>query len=182
MESKNNNQIIQVKAKMLDRIWLFAATGGIFIACAWLFSEGIRFESKYSFFYIFGGLLGIFFGLITIPMAFPAFTRKGKIVLTVTKGEKAKVSSIKKSVYIKDIKDLDMRFHRRSFGGIFFEDILIRTKQNKLVKLRHYNMIGNPQFKELVETHMFPYMTDEAKQNWQKRFYDNKDNYSDMKI
>ncbi|MBP3038697.1 YfjD family protein [Bacillaceae bacterium Marseille-Q3522] len=178
---QTDNNFVKVKSKFFIRMWGFAATGGALIVGVWLFSEAIKFESKYSLLYIFGGLLGIFWGMITFPMFFPALTKRGRIVLTVTKGEQPKISSLKKSVFIKDIKDMDMMFHRYSLSGIIFEDILIRTNHNKLVKLRHYNMIGFPQFKELVEKHMFPYMTEEAKQNWQKRFYDNKDNY-EMKI
>ncbi|MBP3041827.1 DUF5381 family protein, partial [Bacillaceae bacterium Marseille-Q3522] len=113
---QTENNLVKVKSKLLIRMWLFSATGGALIASIWLVSYGFKFVSKYSLIAIFVGLVGIIFGMITFPMAFPAFTRKGRVVLTVTKGEKAKISSLKKSVYIKDINDMDMRFHRRSFG------------------------------------------------------------------
>ncbi|QIW79076.1 YfjD family protein [Bacillus tequilensis] len=165
-----NNEVIQVKSRMFFRIWLFLATGGAFIAGMWLVSEALTFQSKYALLYLGVGLMAIVYGLITLFMAFPAFTSRGNVIFSVKTGPDGEIFSRKRSVRFPEIKRMYMGRHRYSLKGIFFEDIIIEKIDGKVVRLPTWNIIAHPLFFEAVECYILPHLKEEAKSNWISQF------------
>jgi hypothetical protein len=169
VSKENRSNTINVESKLNMRIWLFLFTGGTGLACLWMFSEGIKFESNFSLVYIALGLFGMTFGLITFFTVFRSFTKKGNILFSITQGEDGQIISRKKSVYLKDIKVIEMSHHFYRPSGILFEDLIIRTDRNNLIRIPLYGLLGDFEFNDYVDNYIFPYMTEEGQQIWKKR-------------
>lgn len=76
----------------------------------------------------------------------------------------------KVSVTFTDIKKIEMSRHKFSLKGIFQEDILIQTVDQKTIRIPTWNIIPNPLFFEAVERYILPHLSEEAKSNWIGQF------------
>ncbi|NPC94632.1 YfjD family protein [Bacillus sp. WMMC1349] len=167
---QTKKQPIKVKSRIFLRIWGFLGSAGIGLAGLWLFVEALKFESKYSIFYLGGGLLGIVYGFITFLIFCPAFTKKGDVIFNIIEGKDGRLFSGKKVVELKNIKSIRMGRHRYSFKGIFLMDILIETHENKVVRIPTYNILPEPEFYKAVELHILPYLTEATREDWISQF------------
>lgn len=165
------DHVIKVKTKPFHRFMVFLATLGTALACIWLFFQGIKFESSYSFYYIAVSLIGIPYGLITFSMSYRAYSKKG-LLFSIKPGENGQIMSRKVSVNLKDIRDLQIiqEFKIYKPRTMLFSDLTIQTVQNKIIKIPTYNILSVRDFKYNVENYILPYTTQEAQQNWKKRF------------
>ncbi|AGK55704.1 YfjD family protein [Bacillus sp. 1NLA3E] len=170
MNNENVNKPIQYEVILVLRILLLLATLGMGLASLWMFKGGLTFESSYSLIYIFIGIIGVIWGFTTFLMCFPAFTRKGKVLFTITQGENGQLISRKRTVYLRDIKDIKLDHYLLPPSGLIFQDLMIRTYQNKLIRIPTYNLLFDDVLKYYVENYMLSYMTEEAQQIWKKRF------------
>lgn len=78
-----NSETIEVRSRMFFRIWAFAASGGMGLACLWLFYMGITFQTKYYLIAIPAGLIFSLFCLYLFIILFPAFYKTGKCDLSI---------------------------------------------------------------------------------------------------
>jgi hypothetical protein len=149
---------------------LFLATLGTALVSIWLFSQGIKFESHYSLYYIAVSFIGMPYGLFTFSMCYRAFTRKG-LLFSIKPGENGQIISRKVSVNLRDIKDIQIiqEFKIYKPRTMFFSDLTIRTNQNKIIRIPTYNIVNYRDFNYNVEKNILPYTTPEARQNWKKR-------------
>ncbi|ASB86788.1 MULTISPECIES: YfjD family protein [Bacillus] len=164
--------LIEVRGKMFFRCWLFLATFGFGAASLWLFYMGMTFQTKYYLLAIPAGLFFSLFFFTLFLIVFPAFTKKGNVIFNIIEGENGRLFSGKKSVDIKDMKSIRMDWHRYSLKGIFLMDVLIRTRENRMVRIPTYNILPEPAFYKAVELHILPHMTEEARQDWIGQFTD----------
>jgi hypothetical protein len=153
------------------RILLFLGSMGIGLVSIWVYIEGVSFESKYSLYYIGTSLIGIPYGIITFFMAFPAFTKKGRVLFSITSGERGQIISGKKAVYLADIKDIGIKQEFKLYRprSMFLADLTITTNQNKIIRIPTYNLLFNEVLKYYVENYMLENMTVEAQKIWRKR-------------
>jgi hypothetical protein len=166
---------IHVKSKLFMRIWMFVATAGSGLVCLWMFLDGLKFESRYSLIYILVGFFGTTFGLITFLSIARIFTRKGRVVFSILPGENGKIISRKQSVYLKDIKNIELKqeFKLNRPRTLFFEDLIIRTSNNKIIRIPTYNLLVDRDFQQNVENYALPFMAKEAQQDWKRRYEKN---------
>ncbi len=145
-------------------VWMFFATVGFLIACTFLIIHGLKFDSKYSLFYLGGGLVltPIYFYLTLWSL--PGFI-PGKILLTIVPSENGTVKSNKGTVYIKNIRNIDLV--RNPFNLI--NDIVIETFDNKKMKIRTYNLLDDLDYEVIVDKYMYPYMTENARKVWDRK-------------
>ncbi|MGK9430005.1 YfjD family protein [Bacillus atrophaeus] len=165
-----NSEIIEVRSRMFFRIWAFAASGGMGLACLWLFYMGITFQTKYYLIAIPAGLIFSLFCLYLFIILFPAFTKRGNVIFRLKTGETGEIFTDKHTVEFKDIKKIEMNRHKNSVKGIFLEDIMIQTVENKMIQIPTWNIIPNPLFFEAVERYILPHMNNEAQTNWISQF------------
>ena len=78
----------------------------------------------------------------------------------------------KVSVTFTDIKKIEMSRHKFSLKGIFQEDILIQTVDQKTIRIPTWNIIPNPLFFEAVERYILPHLNEEAERDWIGQFTD----------
>ena len=167
-----NQEIIEVKSKMFLRIWAFVGSAGMGLACLWLFYMGITFQTKYYLLAIPAGFLFTLFCLYLFIIFFPAFTPRVNTIFRIKTGKNGEVFTDKVSVTFTDIKKIEMSRHKFSLKGIFQEDILIQTVDQKTIRIPTWNIIPNPLFFEAVERYILPHLNEEAKSNWIGQFTD----------
>jgi hypothetical protein len=170
--NKNDDKLIIFESALYMRVLLFLGSVGIGLASVWVLTVGLSFESKYALYYIGAALLGIPYGIITFFMAFPAFTKRGRVLFTITPGDRGQIISGNKAVYLEDIKEIGIvhEFILSRPRSIFFSDLLIKTTQGKVIKIQTYNLLIDEVLKYYVENHMFNRMSLEGQQNWRKKF------------
>jgi hypothetical protein len=144
--------------------WMFLATVGFLIACFFLIIHGLKFDSKYSLFYLGGGLIFTPIYLYLTLWSLPGFI-PGKILLTIVPGENGTVKSNKGTVYIKNIRNVDLV--RNPLNLI--NDIVIETFDNKKMKIRTYNLLDDLDYEVIVDKYMYPYMTENARKVWDRK-------------
>jgi hypothetical protein len=144
--------------------WMFLATVGFLIACFFLIIHGLKFDSKYSLFYLGGGLIFTPIYLYLTLWSLPGFI-PGKILLTIVPGENGTVKSNKGTVYSKNIRNIDLV--RNPLNLI--NDIVIETFDNKKMKIRTYNLLDDLDYEVIVDKYIYPYMTENARKVWDRK-------------
>ena len=137
--------------------------GGIF-ASLFIISEGFSFESKYSLFYIAGGISILPIFIYLTVWALPGF-KPGKVLLTIIPRENGVVKSKNRTVLIKDIRNIDLV--RNPLNLI--NDIVMESFDGKKFKIRTYNLIDELDYEVMVDKYIYPYMTDNAKEVWDRK-------------
>ncbi|MCM3705269.1 MULTISPECIES: DUF5381 family protein [Cytobacillus] len=160
---KKNDEII-VKGSNIMYVLVFLATAGFLIACIFLIVHGLKFDSKYSFLYLGGGIIFtpfyLYITLWNIPGLIP-----GKTLLSIKLGENGVIKSKKGMIPIKDIRNIDLV--RNPLNLI--NDIVIETFNDKKYKIRTYNLIGDLRYQIIVDQYIHPYMTENAKKVWDRK-------------
>ena len=161
---QKKNEAIKIKGSKFMYAWMalfvFAGLGG----SIFLIVEGFSFESKYSLFYIFGGICFFPIFLYLTLWFLPAFI-PGKVLFTIVQGENGTVISKKGTVFIKNIRNIDMV--RNPLNLI--NDIVIETFDDKKVKFRTYNLLDDTEYQVIVDRYIFPYMTENARKVWDRK-------------
>lgn len=160
IQEKNNTIII--KTSIFTYVWLllfyFGGLGGSLL----LITEGFSFESKYSFKYIFGGIMFLpIFAYLTIwiiPALNPA-----KVLLKIIPGER--VISKRATVPLKNIRDISLV--RNPFNLI--NNIVIETFSDEKIKICTYNMIDDYSYEIIVDQYIYPHMTENARKVWDRK-------------
>lgn len=161
---KKENNAIQVKGSKFMYGWMFFATVGFLIACFFLIIHGLKFESKYSLFYLGGGLIFTPIYLYLTLWSLPGFI-PGKVLFTIVQGENGTIKSKKGTVYIKNIRNIDIV--RNPLNLI--NDIVIDTLDNKTIKIRTYNLLDDLDYQVVVDQYLYPYITENAKKVWDRK-------------
>ncbi|WHY78040.1 DUF5381 family protein [Neobacillus sp. WH10] len=161
---QKNNEAIKIKGSKLMYVWMFLATAGFLIACLYMIIHGLKFDSKYSLFYIVGGFIFTPFYLYLTLWHLPGL-RPGKVLLTIVSGENGTVISKKGTVLIRNIRNIHMV--RNPLNLI--NDIVIETFDDKKIKIRTYNLIGDLHYELIVDKYIFPYMTENARKVWDRK-------------
>ncbi|MEH7574448.1 DUF5381 family protein, partial [Cytobacillus firmus] len=134
------------------------------IACIFLIVHGLKFNSKYSFFYLGGGIIFTPFYLYITLWCLPGF-KPGKVLLTIVPGDKGTVIGKRSTVSIKNIRNIDLI--RNPINLI--NDIVIETFDDKKVKIRTYNLLDDGDFQVIVDQYIFPYMTENSRKIWDRK-------------
>ncbi|KON90171.1 hypothetical protein AF332_01465 [Sporosarcina globispora] len=163
MVQKKNDEII-VKGSNIMYILVSLATVGFLIACIFLIVHGLKFDSKYSLFYLGGGIIFTPFYLYITLWNLPGLI-PGKILLSIIPGENGVVKTKKDTVPIKNIRNIDLV--RNPINLI--NDIVIETFNDKKIKIRTYNLIGDFRYQIIVDQYIYPYMTENAKKVWDRK-------------
>ncbi|MBA4536871.1 YfjD family protein [Bacillus aquiflavi] len=161
---QKNNEAIKIKSTMLRYVLIFLATVGFLIGSLFLIIHGFKFDSKYSLLYIGAGFIFTPFYLYITLWSLPGLI-PGKVLFTIVPGENGTVISKKGTVLIKNIRNIDMV--RNPLNLI--NDLVIETFDDKKIKIRTYNLIGDLLYELIVDKYIFPYMTENAKKVWDRK-------------
>ena len=145
-------------------IWVFLATVGFLAACTFLIVHGLKFDSKYSLFYIGGGIIFTPFYLYLTLWHLPGLI-PGKILLSIIPGENGVIRTKKYTVPIINIRNIDLV--RNPLNLI--NDIVIEAFNDKKIKIRTYNLIGDYRYQIIVDQYIYPYLTENAKKVWDRK-------------
>ncbi|WP_338778554.1 DUF5381 family protein [Metabacillus sp. FJAT-52054] len=168
-----NNQspaIIEVKAFSRFVVWFFISSAGVFIFCLWVFLDALQFESKYSLSGIVGGFAGMIWGLYIFLHSSPGVFKNRRVIFEIVPGPEGRVQSRKKSVAIKDIRDLEIRRRGISLRSIFYEDLVIYTHQGKVVQMKTYNLVNDLTFNQQIQQYVLPFMTPDAQEAYKRKY------------
>nr|WP_282034405.1 DUF5381 family protein [Metabacillus indicus] len=154
---------IRVKGSKFMYVWMLLATFGGLAACMFLIVNGLEFDSKYSLFYLGGGILLSPVFLYLTLWSLPGFV-PGRVLLKLTEGPNGSVESNNKKIPFTSIKNI--RFARNPLNLI--NDIVIETYDGKTTKIRTYNQLDDTDFAVLVDQYIYPYMNQDAKTVWDR--------------
>jgi hypothetical protein len=161
---KKENKELKIKGSKFMYGWIFLSLIGGIVACLFLITHGLKFDSKYSLFYLGGGILCmpffLYITLWTLPGLIP-----GKILLTIVQGENGTIKSKKGIVLSKNIRNIDLV--RNPLNLI--NDIVIETFDNKTIKIRTYNLLDDLDYQIIVDQYLYPYMTENARKVWDRK-------------
>lgn len=158
------NDSILVRSSKFMYVWMLVFYFGSLGGSALLLIEGFSFESKYSFIYIFGGIVFFPIFLYLTLWALPALNPR-KILLEVVPGEYGAVISKKGNISIKEIRNIELV--RNPLNLI--NDIVIETFKGEKIKIRTYNLLDDLQYEMIVDQYIYPYMEENAKKVWDRK-------------
>ncbi|MEM5017392.1 DUF5381 family protein [Metabacillus indicus] len=158
-----NQNIVHIKGSKFMYVWMLLATFGGLAACVFLIANGLKFDSKYSLFYLGGGILLSPVFLYLTLWSLPGFV-PGKVLLSLTEGPNGSVKSKNKNIPFTSIKNI--RFVRNPLNLI--NDIVIETYDGKITKIRTYNQLDDTDFAVLVDQYIYPHMNQDAKTVWDR--------------
>ncbi|MBG9543649.1 DUF5381 family protein [Cytobacillus firmus] len=161
---QNKGDTVIIKGSKFMYVWMFLATVGFLIACIFLIIHGLKFNSKYSFLYLGGGIVFTPFYLYLTIWSLPGFM-PGKVLLKIVPGDKGTVTAPKATVLIKNIRNIDLI--RNPLNLI--NDIVIETLDDQKIKIRTYNLLDDGDFQVIVDQYIFPYMNDNARKVWDRK-------------
>lgn len=72
-----------------------------------------------------------------------------------------------RKVPLADIDELVFGWHSYAPSGMVFEDLVVRTIQNKRYFFPTYNLVSAPEIDKLVRTHILPYATTACREKWE---------------
>ncbi|TXC82215.1 hypothetical protein FS935_21200 [Metabacillus litoralis] len=156
--------IIKIKGSKFMYGWIFLALIGGVAACIFLVIHGLKFNSSYSLFYLGGGITCLPFFLYITLWTLPGFI-PGKTLLTIVRGENGSIESKKGKVSIKNIRNIDLV--RNPFNLI--NDIVIETFDNRVIKIRTYNLLDDLLYQMTVDKYIYPYMAENSKKVWDRK-------------
>lgn len=145
-------------------VWVILATVGGLEACLILIINGLKLDSAYSLIYIFGGISLFPIFLYLILWSLPGFN-PGKILLTIIPGENGKILSKKGTVFIINIRNIDLV--RNQFNLINY--VVIETFDDKKVRILTYNLLDDLDYQVMVDQYIFPYMMENARKVWDRK-------------
>ena len=144
--------------------WVLIALSLGVLGCLLLITQGLKFNSSYSLFYLGGGIVCmpffLYITLWTVPGLVP-----GKVLLSILQGENGKIQSKKGTVYIGNIRNIDLV--RNPVNLI--NDIVIETFDNKVMKIRTYNLIDDLAYQMMVDQYIYPYMKENSRKVWDRK-------------
>ncbi|MEI2356589.1 DUF5381 family protein [Mesobacillus zeae] len=161
---KGSGNLVQVKGSKFSYTQMMVAIPVSFIGMLFVLREGIRFESNYSLYYLASSMVFIPILVYGMLWYFPAFI-PGKVLVTIIPGENGQIKGGRKSVRIKDIKE--MFFYRRSIN--LMNMIMIETIDGKKVRIPTYSLLSDAAFSIMVDQFIFPYMNEQAKIVWDRQ-------------
>ncbi|TXC82217.1 hypothetical protein FS935_21210 [Metabacillus litoralis] len=164
LKVKKENEFIHIKGSRFMYVWMFLATVGFLIVCSALIINGLKFDSKYSLFYLAGGLVFTPFYLYLTLWSLPGLI-PGKTLLRIVQGENGSIVSKKGTVSITNIRNIDLV--RNPLNLI--NDIVIETFENKKVKIRTFNILDELDYQVMVDQYIYPYMTENTKKVWDRK-------------
>lgn len=109
-------------------------------------------------------------GLYVFLHSSPGVFKNRRVIFEIIPGPEGRIQSSKKSVAIKDIKDLAIKRRGISLRSIFYEDLVIQTHQGKVVQMKTYNLVNDYLFNQQVEEYILPYMTPDAQAAYKRKF------------
>ncbi|TXC82216.1 hypothetical protein FS935_21205 [Metabacillus litoralis] len=161
---KKIDESIKIKGSKFMYGWMATFVLGGLLGCLFLIVEGFSYESNYSLIYLSGGIIFFPIFLYLTLWSLPGFI-PGKILLTIDQGENGTIKSKKGTVYFKNIRNIDLV--RNPFNLI--NDVTIETFDNKVIKIRTYNLIDDLAYQMMVDKYIYPYMTDDSKKVWDRK-------------
>ncbi|WP_227551402.1 DUF5381 family protein [Metabacillus sediminilitoris] len=164
VNAKQENNVIKIKGSKFMYGWMASFVLGGLIGCFFLLIEGFSFESKYSFVYIFGGIVFFPIFLYLTLWSLPGFI-PGKTLLTISDDGNGKIITKKGTVFIENIRNIDLI--RNPLNLI--NDIVIETFDNKKIKIRTYNLLDDLDYQVIVDKYIFPNMTENARKVWDRK-------------
>ncbi|MBG9448250.1 hypothetical protein ABE67_02350 [Cytobacillus firmus] len=161
---QNKGDTVIIKGSKFMYVWIFLATVGFLLACIFLIIHGLKFNSKYSYLYLGGGVVFTPFYLHLTIWSLPGLM-PGKVLFKIIPGEKGTVNAKKKTVSISNIRNINLV--RNPLNLI--NDIVIVTFNDKKIKIRTNNLLGDLDYEMIVDQYIYPYMTENAKKVWDRK-------------
>ncbi|WHY36630.1 DUF5381 family protein [Cytobacillus firmus] len=161
---QNKGDTVIIKGSKFMYVWIFLATVGFLLACIFLIIHGLKFNSKYSFLYLGGGIVLTPFYLYLTIWSLPGLM-PGRVLFRIFPGEKGTVNAKKDMVSISNIRSINLV--RNPLNLI--NDIVIDTFNDKKIIIRTYNLLGDLDYEMIVDQYIYPYMPENAKEVWDRK-------------
>ncbi|WP_156505893.1 DUF5381 family protein [Bacillus sp. SJS] len=130
----------------------------VILFCAWLAFDAVTSGLTTSLLGFLGGLAGLFFGFYFLIRSSPVFFNKNKVLLKIITGPEGRVESDKKSIPLKEIKDVSIQYKGLTLRSWLYYDIVITDKQNNKIRIPTYNVLDEQEFKPYKESYILPYI------------------------
>ncbi|MFC7371959.1 DUF5381 family protein [Fictibacillus iocasae] len=147
--------------------WIMYVWNGLFIfgglfSCYILITDGLKFDSVRSIQYLGGGIIFSPFFIYMTLWILPGYLPPGKVLFTVHTGENGRLTSKKNTVPFYKIKEI---YLKRNPVNLFIE-VYVLTNENKKMRFPTYNLLSELTFYDVIDEHVYPHMTHEAKGHW----------------
>ncbi|MFC7371958.1 DUF5381 family protein [Fictibacillus iocasae] len=161
--SVSDRKVIKVRGSFFMYTIAFLYFFGGLFSCYFLIKTGLKFESKYAFLYLGGGIMLMPFFMYETLWGLPGFLPPKRALFTIETGKDGRIVQKKKSIAFEDIKDIE--FKRNPIT--LFNEIFVETYSNKKkIRISTYALLLEVNFYDLVDKHIYPYMTEDAKRVW----------------
>ncbi|URM35070.1 YfjD family protein [Cytobacillus firmus] len=161
---EEKDERIVIKGSKFMYVWMLLATVGFLIACIFLITHGLKFNSKYSFIYLGGGIVLTPFYLYLTLWSLPGLI-PGKVLFSIIPGEDGKLILKRKEISIKNIQNINLV--RNPLNLI--NDIIIETFNDKKFRIRTYNLLAEMDYEMIVDKYLYPYMTENTRKVWDRK-------------
>ncbi|KZZ85039.1 DUF5381 family protein [Bacillus sp. SJS] len=166
----SHNRLIKIKMKPFFFAWLLLVTVGGIAVGIFLIGNGFQFKSSYSLIYILVGLLVLPFSMLTTILWLPSFFKRGTTLYYINEGENGYITDQKKQVAFKDIQDIRLNNYRPSIEGLFYEELIVTTFDNRVIRFHTFNTLKPLEVKNHIEKYVLPHMHPHAQEAWNRKF------------
>ncbi|WLR44316.1 DUF5381 family protein [Bacillus carboniphilus] len=132
------------------------------IGCSYMIKVGLKFESKYSLVWLVAGFVFLLYYIHQTLWFLPGLI-PGKILFSIKPEEM--IIYKKKTVMLNNVRNVDLK--RNTFNLINY--IVIEPFEGRKVRIPTYNVIDDDHYLIIFDRHVYPYMTDQAKQVWDRK-------------
>ncbi|XQY91594.1 DUF5381 family protein [Metabacillus sp. HB246100] len=161
---KKNGEFLHIKGSRFMYAWMTVFVFGSLSACIFLIGEGFSFQSNYSLIYLGTGIVFLPYMSYLAIWFLPGF-KIGKILFSVVPKESGIVIYKNRKVLIKDIRTIDLV--RNPLNLI--NDIVIESFDGEKLKIRTYNLLDDIDYDIVVDTYIYPYLTEDAQEVWNRK-------------
>ncbi|MTH54529.1 hypothetical protein GKZ89_14080 [Bacillus mangrovi] len=164
------NRPIKIKMNPFFFVWLFMVTVGGIALSIFLIGYGFQFKSSYSLISIFVGIVTLPFSMLTTILWVPSFFKRGTTLYKIYEGENGYITDGKRQVAFKDIQDIRLNLYRPSLQGLFYQELIVSTFDNRVVRFHTFNTLKPLDVKQHIEKYVIPYMHPHAQEAWFRKF------------
>ena len=161
LNERHQGQQVRIKGSKFYYVILQLFIVGGLVGTIICLNKGLKFDSLYSLWYLYGGfsLFPIFLYLFFcfLPGLIP-----GRTLVTLIKGRDGSFETKKGRVPFTSIKEVKLLQNRLTL----VERIVIKTFEGRTYKIPVYEIIQDYDFCLLIELYVYPYMSPEGKQWW----------------
>ncbi|MTH54553.1 hypothetical protein GKZ89_14205 [Bacillus mangrovi] len=166
----SQNYPVKIKMNPFFFVWLFMVTIGGIAVSIFLVRSGLQFTSSYSLIYIFVGIVTLPFSMLTTILWVPSFLKRGTTLYSIYEGKDGYITDGKRKAVFKDIRDIRLNLFRPSLQGLFYQELIVTTFENRVIRFHTFNTLKPLDVKQHIEKYVIPHMHPQAQEAWFRKF------------